>query len=80
MRPQLRNVNEEPDARVVRLLESALLRAQSGELRSVVVAGELTGNGIYSGHETSDIIKLLGLIELMKGHITAKNHANGEEV
>lgn len=66
---QLRDINTEPVERVVRILETALERAKSGELREVVVYGTLTGARFYRDCGFNDGVNLVGILEILKQDI-----------
>lgn len=57
---QLTDMNSKPDEQVVKALEDALELARSGELRSVVVVGDLTGNMLYRVCGMENGVVLLG--------------------
>lgn len=73
---KLKAVTTEADTDVVARLENALMLAKSGQLRSVAIVGELTGNDMYTSLETKDFIPLLGMLAYLQHRIafTMENH------
>ena len=69
---QLKNVNEAPDADVVAVLEDALAMARSGELRSIALAGELTGHRTFTAFETDDTLKTIALLSFLHFTVCAR--------
>lgn len=61
----LKNANDEPDKFVVEVLEETLALAKAGLLRSVIVAGSITGNRVHTNYSTKDIVESVGLLQLM---------------
>lgn len=53
-----------PDQDVVDACEVLLARAKSGELRSLVWAGGLTGGMFHNGFQTDDAVEAAGLMYL----------------
>lgn len=68
----LHNANDEPDETVVQALEHALKLAQSGELRSVVIAGDLVGNRTYTNFVTHDLLTLMGMLAFLQQRVASK--------
>lgn len=59
----------EPNPALVELLEEYLARAKSGELRSVAIAGHLSGSRTSSGFGGENYANLLGGMEILKARI-----------
>lgn len=57
---QLKAASPEPNQSVIRILEAALDDAKSGELRSVAIVGDLSGNMLFRAVSMEDGIALLG--------------------
>lgn len=65
-----RTVEGQPVARVVDLLEKALARAKTGELRSVAIAGVLGNHDATTAYEHEDhIFALLGSVSYLQARI-----------
>lgn len=65
-----RTVQGQPVERVVELLENALKRAKSGELRSVAIAGICANFDATTAYEHEDhIFSLLGAVTYLQGRI-----------
>ncbi len=56
----LKNANAEPVEEVIDVLEGALKMAKTGELRSIVLVGDCTGNLIWRHCAMKDRTTLLG--------------------
>jgi len=63
--PTIRLAVAEPVRDVVEVLEDALALAKSGELRSVAICGDLTGNYCYRACAVIDGVTLLGHVARM---------------
>lgn len=68
----LRNVNVEPDPDVIGALEDALYLARDGQLRSVAIAGSLTGNRTFTTFSTSNLQDTLGLVSFLHHRLCQK--------
>lgn len=58
----------EPDRDAIALLQDALARAKAGDLRAVVIIGELNGDS-YSAFSNGDGYRMIGLLEHVKVRI-----------
>jgi uncharacterized protein YejL (UPF0352 family) len=65
----LTNKNDEPDSDVISVLEKSLQRARAGDLRSVMVVGNLVGNAVYTNYSSPDMVLLLGQMQYAANHI-----------
>ena len=63
---KLQDANSKPNQDVIDALEYALSLARSGQMRSVVVTGDLIGNEWYSEAKFSDGLVLLGHLDIAK--------------
>ena len=67
-----RTIQGQPVERVVQLLEHALNRAKSGELRSIAIAGVCANFDATTAYEHEDhIFALLGAVSYLQGRIQA---------
>lgn len=62
---KLEVIAPQPDPDVVEILEEALEMAKRGELRSVMVTGEITGNHTYTHYATGDLLTAIGLASFL---------------
>ena len=69
---KLRDCNSEPDADTVNALEEALEMAKSGRLRSVALAGSLTGHATFTIYATRDLQQAIGLVGFLHHTLCAK--------
>ena len=69
---KLKDRNSEPDADTVAVLEEALEMAKSGRLRSVALAGSLTGHATYTNYATRDLQEAIGLVGFLHHILCAK--------
>lgn len=69
---KLKDRNSEPDADTVAVLEEALEMAKSGRLRSVALAGSLTGHATYTNYATRDLQESIGLVGFLHHTLCAK--------
>jgi hypothetical protein len=69
---KLKDRNSEPDADTVAVLEEALEMAKSGRLRSVALAGNLTGHATYTNYTTRDLQEAIGLVGFLHHTLCAK--------
>lgn len=76
---RLRNASEEPDEDVVGVLETALEKARAGELRTVAVVGDLTGNQTYTNFATHDMQAMIGMLAFLQFSLSAKLYGNTVE-
>lgn len=67
---KLTPATEAPVEDVIKALESALEKARSGELRTVVVAGSCRDRRIYTHYQGEDLISILGLMGYMMHRIS----------
>lgn len=67
----LKDRNQEPVEEVVEIIEILLDKAERGELRSIVVAGELRGGDFYTNVFVHDRLTHVGLLECMKARAMA---------
>lgn len=67
-----------PDPDVIRLCESLLAQARSGELRSLVCAGALSGGRYLTAQETHDAIEAAGLLSMALHNTCAERRENAE--
>ena len=63
---RLEDANSKPEQKVIDALEEALAMAKSGEMRSVVITGDLIGNEWYSNAKFIDGLVLLGHLDIAK--------------
>jgi len=63
--PTIRLAAAEPVKDVIDVLEDALALARSGDLRSVAICGDLTGNNCYRAAAVIDGVTLLGHVARM---------------
>lgn len=61
----LKDKNREPDSAVIETLEVALEKARSGELRSVVLVGDLIGNRTFTAYSTDNLSTEIGNLSFM---------------
>lgn len=69
---KLKDRNSEPDADTVAVLEEALEMAKSGRLRSVALAGSLTGHATFTCYATRDLQEAIGLVGFLHHTLCAK--------
>lgn len=69
---KLKDRNSEPDADTVALLEEVLEMAKSGRLRSVALAGSLTGHATFTSYATRDLQEAIGLVGFLHHTLCAK--------
>jgi len=69
---RLRNANEMPDEDTVAALEDALELAKSGRMRSVAIAGSLTGHATFTTYATRDLQEAIGLVGFLHHTLCAK--------
>lgn len=69
---KLKDRNSEPDADTVAVLEDALEMAKSGRLRSVALAGSLTGHVTLTNYATRDLQEAIGLVGFLHHILCAK--------
>ena len=69
---KLKDRNSEPDADTVAVLEEALEMAKSGRLRSVALAGSLTGHATFTSYATRDLQEAIGLVGFLHHTLCAK--------
>lgn len=67
-----------PDENLVKICESLLDRAKSGELRSLVWAGTLEGGKFMRGMETDDTLEAAGLVYMALHGIAHNRMVEGE--
>lgn len=72
----LKDLNAQPDQDVVEVLEEALAKARSGELRSVAIVGTLTGHATYTDHSTRDLQEAIGITSYLHHTLCARMHDN----
>ena len=77
-KPNLTNVNALPDEEVVAALEDALDLARTGELRSVAIVGDLTGNRTFTNFATHDMMDLIAQLSFLHHTICARQRENRE--
>jgi len=58
-----------PNPTLVEILEDYLVRAKSGELRSIAIAGHLSGSRITSSYAGEDYAMLLGSLAVINARI-----------
>jgi len=75
---RLRNANDAPDPDVVATLESALDMARCGELRSVVIAGDLTGHRTFTTFSTNDLMREIATVAFLQHTLCARQFENKE--
>lgn len=63
---KLQDANSKPNQDVIAALEDALDLARSGEMRSVVITGDLIGNEWYSNAKFLDGLVMLGHLDIAK--------------
>ena len=68
----LEDRNSKPDADTVAVLEEALEMAKSGRLRSVALAGSLTGHATFTIYATRDLQEAIGLVGFLHHTLCAK--------
>lgn len=71
-------VAEEPNAPLVEMIRDLLKLAESGALRSVSIAGQLTGTGVFL-LSTGNPVKALGMLELLKAYVIDEMYADEDE-
>ena len=76
---RLQDVNAEPDVDTVAELEHALGLAKAGRLRSVAIAGSLTGHATFTSYATRDLQEAIGLVGFLHHTLCAKQRENPEQ-
>lgn len=71
-----KNISEQPDEDVVSALSDALDLARRGELRSVAIVGDLTGNMTFTDFSTNDSQKLIGMLAFLQFMLSARMREN----
>ena len=71
--------NAEPDADTVEVLEAALDMARAGQLRSVALAGNMTGHQTYTHYATADLMEAIGLVSFLHFTICSKQRESRYE-
>jgi hypothetical protein len=69
---KLKDANHEPDEATVAALRESLELAESGKLRSVAIAGNLTGHRTYTNFATSDLQETIGLVSFVHHTLCAR--------
>ncbi len=67
--PTIKSAESTPVKTVVAALEEALGSAKSGELRNVVIVGDLTGYLTFTTSGMDDRIRLLGYLEMARWNV-----------
>ncbi len=67
--PTIKSAESTPVKTVVVALEEALVKAKAGELRNVVIVGDLTGNLTFISSGMDDRICLLGYLEMARWNV-----------
>lgn len=68
----IKKVGIEPDQEVIRALEEALALAKKGNLRSVIVAGNMTAHQTYSNYVTDDLVDTIGMVAYLQHRLCFK--------
>lgn len=76
----LRTADSEPDADTVEILETALAMAKDGRLRTVALAGTVTGSRTYSAYATNDLQEAIGLTSFLHFTLCVRLREGSEEV
>ena len=75
---KLRDANVEPDADTVTALEEALELAREGRLRSVAIAGSMTGHATFTCYATRDLQEAIGLVGFLHHTLCARQRETPE--
>lgn len=66
---KFRPADADPDPAIVEELELALALAKEGKLRTVVLAGGLSGGNVYTTWVSKDAIPLLGHLAILQNKL-----------
>jgi hypothetical protein len=77
---QLTPATAAPDPMAVKILEEALEKARSGDLRNVAIVGTLPGNEEYYSYTAVDNLMFVGQIARMQHLILTHSYELGQPV
>ena len=75
---QMKDANAQPVQSLVEELEHALDLARSGELRTIAMVGDMTGNRTFTSFDTSDMQSLIGRLSFLHHTLCARQRESVE--